>query len=276
MAYLDGILHLFIVNHDENSQRILQNNRIQRQMRDASNPFHLPDRLFLKLFRLDKQTTLDFIDSIRDHMAQPLKGSKVPVHLRVLTAMHFFGHGSYQTGTGLQHPLVVSQPTVSRCIAEVSDVITRFLLNRWVKWPRTDDEKNSVKRGFRLLEPRLHNMLGVIDCTHIKIIAPSEEHPVHPAGPYYCRKGYYSINTQIIADTNRIIRAINARFPGSVHDAAIWSMSAVKRILQNNFVQRNDENYLLGDSGYPLEPWLLVRYPHVIPGSPEENFNATL
>ena len=53
-------------------------------------------------------------------------------------------------------------------------------------------------------------------------------------------------------------------------------MSAVKRILQNNFVQRNEENYLLRDSGYLLEPWLLVRYPHVIPSSPEENFNATL
>ena len=153
-------------------------------------------------------------------MAEPLKGSKVPIHLMVLTAMHFFGHGSYQTGTGLQHPLAVGQPTVSRCIAEVSDVITRFFLNTWVKCPQTE-KKKYMKQGLRLLESRLRSMLGVINCTHIEIIAPPQEDPAHPAGPYDCRKGYYSINTQIIADTNRIIRAINARFPGSVHDSAM-------------------------------------------------------
>ncbi|KAJ3662268.1 hypothetical protein Zmor_006624 [Zophobas morio] len=164
-------------------------------------------------------------------MAQSLKKRKVPIHLRVLTDMHFFGHGSCHTGTGLQYPLAVSQSTVSKCIAEVSDIIRRFEY-----MGKKREEKNNVKQGFRPLEPRLRNTLGVIDCTHIKIIAPPQEDPAHPTGPYYCRTGYYSINTQIIAETNRIIRAINARFPGSVHDSAIWSMSAVKRILQNNFV----------------------------------------
>lgn len=40
---------------------------------------------------------------------------------------------------------------------------------------------------------------------------------------------------------------INARFPGSVHDSAIWQTSLVRNHLENNFRQnRNELTYLLG------------------------------
>ena len=42
--------------------------------------------------------------------------------------------------------------------------------------------------------------------------------------------------------------AVNAKFPGSCHDSGRISM------IQNNF----PNTWLLGDSGYPLEPWLMT------------------
>lgn len=41
-------------------------------------------------------------------------------------------------------------------------------------------------------------VIGTIDCTHIAIIAPSIEDPVRPALPYYNRKGFYSLNVQMV------------------------------------------------------------------------------
>lgn len=44
----------------------------------------------------------------------------------------------------------------------------------------------------------------------------------YPALPYYLRKGYHSINCQIIVDSDYRILNMNTRFPGSSHDTAIF------------------------------------------------------
>lgn len=51
---------------------------------------------------------------------------------------------------------------------------------------------------------------------------------------------------------------VNSRFPGSTHDSHVWRMSAVRQHLCNTY--RNSKEWLLGDSGYPLEPWLLTPF----------------
>ena len=51
--------------------------------------------------------------------------------------------------------------------------------------------------------------------------------------------------------------ALNAKFPGSCHDSAIWITSPVRiHLIQSN--NPRSCNWLIGDSGYPLEPWLLT------------------
>lgn len=51
---------------------------------------------------------------------------------------------------------------------------------------------------------------------------------------------------------------VNARYPGSAHDAFIWRNSTVRRHLLQNY--RDQNVWLLGDSGYPLEPILLTPF----------------
>lgn len=119
----------------------------------------------------------------------------------------------------------------------------------------------------------IKGVIGAIDCTHIAIAAPPIHDPVRPARLYMNRKGYYSINVEAICDSNLKYMSVNARFPGSTHDSAIWSISAAAArisLIREYSIRRL--NWLLGDGGYPLEPWLLTPYPtpHT---SQEEKFN---
>lgn len=62
-----------------------------------------------------------------------------------------------------------------------------------------------------------------------------------------------------------------ARWPGSTHDSHIWKFSGLRHVLSSGLIPQRA--FLLGDSGYPLEPWLLT--PYINPCSPsEEIFNS--
>ncbi|KAJ8914069.1 hypothetical protein NQ315_017590 [Exocentrus adspersus] len=67
---------------------------------------------------------------------------------------------------------------------------------------------------------------------------------------------------------NLRILAINARYPGSVHDAGIWTTSLIRQHLMVNYNDGDTNSWLLGDSAYPLEPWLMT--PVLDPATPEE------
>nr|XP_050031665.1 putative nuclease HARBI1 [Dermacentor andersoni] len=53
------------------------------------------------------------------------------------------------------------------------------------------------------------------------------------------------------------ILAVDALRTGSDHDARVWRTTWLRRRFQEGHIAKAGE-YLLGDSGYPLEPWLLT------------------
>ena len=68
------------------------------------------------------------------------------------------------------------------------------------------------------------------------------------------------------------IRFVNATFPGSSHDSHVWKLSNVKRFFENQY-NHGDNSRILGDAGYPLEPWLLTPCRSPAVGSKESKFN---
>lgn len=68
------------------------------------------------------------------------------------------------------------------------------------------------------------NVIGLIDCTHVKVFSPGGEDPER----YRNRKGYFSVNVQAIGSHNLKIMDIVARWPGSTHDSYIFDMSPIK------------------------------------------------
>ncbi|XP_065287212.1 putative nuclease HARBI1 [Dermacentor albipictus] len=69
--------------------------------------------------------------------------------------------------------------------------------------------------------------------------------------------------------------ALAPRFAGSCHDAHVWRYASLRRRIVSGRIAVQDVEYLLGDSAYPLEPWLFTPAPgHPALHTPEGHYNA--
>ena len=109
------------------------------------------------------------------------------------------------------------------------------------------------------------NVAGAIDGTYIPIIAHRED-----TVDYFSRYQQHDMIVQGAVDgTGKFIDAV-AGFPGSAHDARVLRNSNIyQEAEQGNILQAlrvdidgNDIGpYLVGDSAYPLTPWLIKPFP---------------
>ncbi|KAH7949367.1 hypothetical protein HPB49_008384 [Dermacentor silvarum] len=162
-----------------------------------------------------------------------------------------------QQSVASEETVALSQPSVSRILFSVAEAIaTVGKAKGWVKFP-TATEKVVVKQRF-LERGKLPGVVGCVDGTLIAIVRPRKMSPAETEA-YWSRKGFYALNCMVVCDANLRIMAIDPRMPGSCHDSFVWRHSALRRRLTCGLL--NDEEFLLGDSGYPLEPWLLAPVP---------------
>ncbi|KYN04620.1 Putative nuclease HARBI1 [Cyphomyrmex costatus] len=94
----------------------------------------------------------------------------------------------------------VSQPTVSRIVAKVSEAIAAHLPH-FVRFP---DRMEDLQTEFYNIA-HFPQVVGCIDCTHIRIKCPNKER----AMLYMNRKGFYSMNVQVVCDAQRRIRNVD-------------------------------------------------------------------
>lgn len=76
-----------------------------------------------------------------------------------------------------------------------------------------------------------------------------------------------------VCDYDLKILAMNARHAGATHDSFIWNNSAIKNEMERNFRNGDDSTWLIGDSGYAQQPWLMTPFYQPLPESPEERYN---
>jgi hypothetical protein len=89
--------------------------------------------------------------------------------------------------TGVAEDIGIHQTTVSKIIVEIMDKILPKA-STWIKFAQTEAEIQNAKREW-LDKYNFPAAIGVIDCTHIRIVKPS----VH-GDEYINRKGFPSIN----------------------------------------------------------------------------------
>ncbi|KAK3861118.1 hypothetical protein Pcinc_032881 [Petrolisthes cinctipes] len=115
--------------------------------------------------------------------------------------------------------------------------------------PSTPQQLQTSAQAFSRVS-NFPRVIGAIDGTHVAIKAPSIDEAI-----YINRKRFHSLNVQVVCDGNGLIINYSARFPGSTHDAYIWRNCN----LRHHFSRGTFGDYLLlGDSGYPLEPFLMT------------------
>ena len=174
----------------------------------------------------------------------------------------------------------VSISFVCTCVKEVSTAIVQKLQSQFITIPK-GNELDEIMRTYKD-KWQFPMCAGAIDGTHIPIIAPLVDH-----ADYVNRKGYHSIVMQAVVDCKYLFRDIVVGWPGSVHDARIFSNSNLYRkgneneLFPSNLSQRLQgceiQPLLLGDPAYPLLPWLIKAYPeNVNTPNIERNFNYRL
>lgn len=181
------------------------------------------------------------------------------VSFQVFIALRYYASGCFQREIGDIHG--VHQTSVSRIIQNVSTAIAS-LSSEFIKFP-SPEECEIIKHEFATT-CGFPGVIGLIDGTHIRISNPGGEN----GEIYRNRKRYFSINTQIICDSNNKITDIVARWPGSTHDARILSNSRICALLEN----RDYGSHLLGDQGYPCRRFLLT--PCLPRSAAESRYNA--
>ncbi|KAF0748506.1 putative nuclease HARBI1 isoform X1 [Aphis craccivora] len=268
---------ILLQDNDQNNENDVPYNRLQTKRDAVVDPFMISDRLFIKNFRLPKNVARFLIEMLAPYVKIQSRSSAVSLDNKVLIALHFFGTGSYQSPVGNSRFTSVSQPTVSRCVNDIVSALNHSeIFNKWIKFPSNMQELIEVRNCF-YRKTKFPGVIGCIDCTHVAIIPPPanlnlNENP-YPEHIYVNRKGYHSINVQLICDANLKVLNVNALFPGSTHDTHIWNNSNVLPFLKELHAHNYNDFYLLGDSGYPLRQWLIT--PITNPNNEaEEYFNT--
>ncbi|XP_026279679.1 putative nuclease HARBI1 [Frankliniella occidentalis] len=261
------ILRIMIRRARERRRRIQINlSRIEKaQLRDMLDPFAVTETEFCQYYRLPKVLARELIDSLEPYMHQPQRASAIPVYLKVLCALHFFANGNFQKPNERNYDLAMSQPSVSRAIDEVVNVMNRLdILQAHIRFPREYNERRLVIHKNSLASD-LKCVIGYVDGTHIPIKRPTEREDI-----FVNRKGYHSINVQITCDTDLVILNVVAQFPGCTDDAYIWAGCSIRERMVAIYNEgRGESCWLLGDSGYPEEPWLHTPIPDAAEGSKE-------
>ncbi|KAH7949110.1 hypothetical protein HPB49_005219 [Dermacentor silvarum] len=109
-----------------------------------------------------------------------------------------------------------------------------------------------------------------MDGSLIAIITPKGERKA----AFTCQKGYYAENCMFICDEDMRILTVYPMRPGSDHDSFVWRTTWLRRLFQAGRIA-NPGEYLIGDSGYPLEPWILTPVPgHPPTQSAEGKYNT--
>ncbi|KAI9180143.1 hypothetical protein LWI28_001687 [Acer negundo] len=164
----------------------------------------------------------------------------------------------------------VTESVTRFCVKQLCRVLcTNFRF--WVAFPG-QEELNSISKSFEELTG-LPNCCGVIDCTRFKIVKSSKDDKFIEEG----------IAVQIVVDSSSRILSIVAGIRGDKGDSRVLKSSTLykdiedKKLLDSGPVYVNGvpvDQYLIGDGGYPLLPWLMVPFVDAKPGSSEENFNV--
>ncbi|XP_061391094.1 putative nuclease HARBI1, partial [Musca vetustissima] len=127
------------------------------------------------------------------------------------------------------------------------------------------EEIGSSKKHF-FQKHGIPGVVGCVDGTHIRVTKPNDE------VLYYNRKGYFSVNVMVVCDYQMKIKAVDASKPGSCHDSFVWLVSNAKNYYKDLYA--NGRNcWLLGDSGYGLEPYIITPYRNPEFNTVEHRFN---
>ncbi|XP_067888745.1 putative nuclease HARBI1 [Heterodontus francisci] len=184
---------------------------------------------------MSRETVMHLFVLLNDDLQlMDFSGHPMPVALKVTVALTFYASASFQRA------------------------------GDYVRFGTDPESQHQRALGFVSITG-FPQVRGFTDCTHLAIKAP-----VGQPAAFLNRKGFYSLNVQLVCDHRNRFLQMCARFPGSCHDSFILCRSQVPMLFT---ALAQIQGRILGDKGYPLQTWLLtpVRNPA---SDAEKRYNA--
>lgn len=155
----------------------------------------------------------------------------------------------------------INQSTASKIIAKISKALA-LKVRQFIKFPNVSEQGNVKVLYHRIAG--FPGVIGCIDCTHIPIKNPNRQN----GEVFRNRKGWFSINVQLVCGPRMEIYDIVARWPGSVHDSRIFINSRCYMRFEDGDIT----GLLIGDSGYGQSSYLYTPV-HIPQTQPEIRYN---
>jgi len=169
-------------------------------------------------FRVSKNTFHFLLDELRADLERQDTEMRKAVTVRRKVALFLYYLASTDSYRSLGNLFGLSRAFVCICLRQVSEAILKKLKPKYISFPKGDELVQVIAHykerwGFPMCA-------GAIDGTHIAIATPPHNHVA-----YVNRKSYHSIVMQAVVDGHYMFRDIVVGWPGSVHDARVFSNS---------------------------------------------------
>ncbi|XP_066585459.1 putative nuclease HARBI1 [Prorops nasuta] len=220
---------------------------------------------FKKHFRMGRVTFYFLLNMIEPYVKDMVsKGPLISTETQLYITLYVLGTpDSYRS---IVTKFNVGNATAWRAVKRVVKALC-ILRNTFIRWP-TEEEAEATANTI-VGKYKFPDVLGIVDGTHIRINAPKEN-----STAYINRKGYHSIQLQVICNEKREFIHCYAGMPGCVHDMRVFKYSGVQQKCSEDYF---GNKHLLGDSAYVLQKQVMIPYKdngHLSLG--ERNYNYIL
>ena len=168
------------------------------------------------------------------------------------------------------------------CLVILYEVLQEWLVDTKIggidikSYLNNEDAMAAVSEGFsKRSNGVLKGAIGALDGWLVRIQRPSYyfDKITNPVA-FFSRKGFYALNVQCIVDHNKKILWASYKHKGGSHDSTAFRNGKLYEVLKEKAQYLSDKEYfILGDSAYAIESFLIPPYPLAKPNTPEDNFN---
>lgn len=237
---------------------------------------------FQSTFKISRKTFNYICSLVKDHMMAKSRnftttnGKPVSFHEQVAIAIRRLGSGQSLNAIGDSfglHHNIVSQMTW-RFVEAMEESALHHL-----EWPN-ETEMTDIKSKFEKMQGGLPNCCGVIDSTHITMFLPTSD---PDSKVWLDHEKKYSMVLQATVDPSMKFRDIITGWPGKMEDWLVFQSSTFYKLCDNgdrlngkklNLSEGLDiREYIVGDSGFPLLPYLVTPYEGKELPEPKAEFN---
>ncbi|KAM1167539.1 hypothetical protein ACFX19_030085 [Malus domestica] len=252
-----------------------------RRINGVQFPSKVLDK-FESVFKLSRKT-FDYICSLvsEDMMAKSAhfvftSGKPLSLHDQVAVALRRLSSGESLVTIG--DSFGVNHSTVSQVTWRFVEAMEERGLHH-LQWPSTEAEMTEVKSKFQKIRG-FPNCCGVVDTTHIMMCLPASD-PTSNA--WLDQEKNHSMVLQAIVDPDMRFRDIVTGWPGKMKDWSVFQSSNFYQLCERGerlngkrlelSTGLDIREYIIGDLGFPLLPYLVIPYEGKELPEPKAQFN---